>query len=395
MRILFINDHKILGGKEKYLASTRRALRDAGHVTALIHSVRPNRKAIEDDEISFCIPGIDTYRETRSTLDRLRECIGLFKPDVIHINHNVANLVVVSWLLRHFPSLRSVHDVEFLCPTRHFVRKNTNAQCDARCGRICFSSSCLSITSPSGWYRLVRTRTAQWMYSRWSKLNTQSEYVRKNLREVIGRQKAVSMFPVFIEGTADMQAMARSGAHFVFVGRLNSWKGPQLAIEALARLPDRATLEIIGTGNQEPELRILVRSLNLESRVKFAGFLEGKELSSRFLEANAVVLPSIVPENCPMSIQEAMATGRAVISTTVGGIPDLVKDGVSGLLVPPNDVRALARAMQLLIDDPQLCQTLGSNGRQEIGKQQYQRDYHIQQLLEEYDSRIRHFTKRQ
>src|SRR3954471_19041576 len=121
MRILFVNNYYTdFGGKEKYLKRLRANLRTAGHVVGIIHSV-PVPSFIESREIRFCIPGIDTYANARTTLRRLRDCTELFKPDVVHMQHDAVNLIAVVWLARHFPTVRSVHDVELLCPTRHYV----------------------------------------------------------------------------------------------------------------------------------------------------------------------------------------------------------------------------------------------------------------------------------
>ncbi len=308
------------------------------------------------------------------------ECTDLFKPDVIHMNHNAANLIAVAWLLRRFPVLRSVHDVAFLCPIRYYIRANTHAQCDASCGRICFSSGCLSVTRPHAWHELARTKIAQWMHAKWGRLNTQSRYMQGNLRHIAGRPMDVSVLPVFIPPIANCEPLPESSAHFLYVGRLNRRKGPQLAIEAMAQLPDRATLGIVGSGDMERELRRLVQKYNLDSRVRFTGFLESDDLQQQYSKGCAVLLPGMIPENCPMSVQEAMAACRAVIATNVGGIPDLVEDGVSGYLVPPGNVPALAAAMQKFLDNPQLCRTFGLNGRRRIAEEQYQRKYHIRKL---------------
>jgi glycosyltransferase involved in cell wall biosynthesis len=88
-------------------------------------------------------------------------------------------------------------------------------------------------------------------------------------------------------------------------------------------------------------------------------------------EASLFVLPSIVApdgqtEGIPVSLMEAMAAGRAVVSTTVSGIPELVEHGVSGLLVPPNDARALAGAIRELLSDPMRARRMGELGREKV-----------------------------
>src|SRR4051812_8132856 len=198
MRILFVNNYcTAVGGKEKYLDQLRSKLGDAGHVVGTLHSIPTPAPPIEADEIRFCVPGIDTYRDTLATLKRLRVCTDLFKPDVIHMHHDAGNLIAVTWLARHFPVLRAVHDVELLCPTRHYVRKDTSEACGETCGAICFTATCLSLPNPRSWYKLSRTRLAQWIYSRFSRVDSQSNYVLTKLSNASVIQRGGMVLPIF------------------------------------------------------------------------------------------------------------------------------------------------------------------------------------------------------
>lgn len=391
MRILFINDYETGGGKEKGLNVTAEALREAGHITGFVYSQRPRKQDPAQEGKVFRIPGLDSYRNIRKTIEQLRKCAALFKPDVVHVKYNIVNLFVLMWLSRRFPVFRSVHDVELLCPTRHYVRENTRTQCDARCGTICFASGCLSGTSPRSWFRLMHRKVAQEIYSRWTRLSTQSEYMRKNLAAMSGGLNHVSLVPIFVPQIECVPA--ESTMTFLYVGRLNRWKGPQIAIQALSLLPDRCALDVVGAGIMEKELRQLVGSLHLESRVRFLGFLEDEALYKEYQKAFAVVIPSIMPESGPRTVQEAMAAGRPVIATAVGAIPEFVEEGVTGYLVHPNNPAALATAMRHLFENPGLSQTMGSNGRRIVAQEQYQRDYHVEAQLDEYSRTIEGFKK--
>ena len=391
MRILFVNDHVRIGGKEKYIDAIRKELKEAGHVTGLVHSVVDNDAPVGLNGIQFWVRGLASLREFRPAIERLREVVDLFKPDVIHIHNNPPNHIVVNWLVRRFPVLRSVHDVEFVCPTRYYIRKDSGRQCDSACGTICFQAGCLSIARPRAVARLVRTRINQRIYARGASLSTQSEYVKSNLLAMRSRPEFVSVLPVFVDSVVTEDTPLPTANHFVFSGRLNHWKGPDVAIEALSHV-DSATLEILGSGAMLPQLQDLVRRLKLESRVRFSGFVEGSALVEKYTNAIAVVLPSRLPENCPMAVQDAMAAGRAVISTRTGGIPALVDDGVTGLLVPPNDSRAVAAAMEQLMRDRASCETMGRNGRIKMSREEYQRGPHLKSLVADYERAIRAFA---
>ena len=122
------------------------------------------------------------------------------------------------------------------------------------------------------------------------------------------------------------------------------------------------TCDIVGDGPQRAELE----RLNHDHVVNLLGPRREDEVAKMMRDAALVVLPSVVApdgqmEGIPVALMEAMAMGRPVVSTTISGIPELVRDG--GLLVSPGDPRALADAMRSLLDDPQRAAEMGARGR--------------------------------
>lgn len=150
--------------------------------------------------------------------------------------------------------------------------------------------------------------------------------------------------------------------------RASRWKGVQVLLEAfaqvLADLP-AARLVLAGDGDDVPALRARASELGVDGSVSFAGALAGADLVRAYQDADVVVLPSLTEaESFGMTLVEAMACGRPVVASRVGGIPGVVRDGVDGLLVPPGDVVALAGGLRRLLADPVLRATLGTAGRQ-------------------------------
>ena len=117
-----------------------------------------------------------------------------------------------------------------------------------------------------------------------------------------------------------------------------------------------------GTGPVEAELRALAER-EAAGRVRFLGHLDRADLVRRLGEVRAVVLPSEWYENAPMSALEASASGRAVVASDLGGLPEIVEDGVTGLTFPAGDGAALAAALRRLHDSPQQALAFGREGR--------------------------------
>jgi glycosyltransferase involved in cell wall biosynthesis len=156
----------------------------------------------------------------------------------------------------------------------------------------------------------------------------------------------------------------------LFVGRLDkasSWKGVDVLITALSivtrRVPD-AQLRIVGDGDGVDALARLADRLDLRQSVTFSGILRGPELVNAYRSARMLVLPSkTAAESFGMTLIEAMACGKPVIASNVGGIPYVVEHEHNGILVNPDDPQQLADACCRALLDEELCQRLGTNGR--------------------------------
>ena len=146
---------------------------------------------------------------------------------------------------------------------------------------------------------------------------------------------------------------------FVFVGRLTAQKALGVALAAVAELPE-ARLLIVGDGPERGTLELEAARLGLEERVRFLGAVPRERTLALVAGATASVLSSAW-ENLPHAAVEALSVGVPVVSTAVGGVPEVVHDGENGLLVPPGDPLALAAALRRLLDDPPLRARLAAS----------------------------------
>jgi len=154
------------------------------------------------------------------------------------------------------------------------------------------------------------------------------------------------------------------------VGRLIAKKGFANLIRACGSVAEGGKsfqCEIIGEGPLENELRAQIEQLDLQARVALSGAKPQREVRQRLAAASVFVLPSMVDaqggmDNLPTVIMEAMATGLPVISTDIGGIPEMVVQNETGFLVRPGDAVALAGAIEKVTDDRSFAQRLGDAG---------------------------------
>jgi glycosyltransferase involved in cell wall biosynthesis len=146
------------------------------------------------------------------------------------------------------------------------------------------------------------------------------------------------------------------GRVLAFAGRLGPQKALGVALEAVAAVPD-VTLIVAGDGPDRAALEARAIELGLEGRSRFLGSVSRDQVLRLFGAADASVLSSAW-ENFPHTVVEALAVGCPVIATAVGGVPEVIRDGENGLLVPPNDVAALAVAIRRFFEDGALRQRL-------------------------------------
>jgi glycosyltransferase involved in cell wall biosynthesis len=162
---------------------------------------------------------------------------------------------------------------------------------------------------------------------------------------------------------AEVRRAERAGDAFVVVavGRLIPEKGFHVLVEAMASLPPDARLWVVGEGSQRAELEAQIARLGLGERVTLFG---SRERVERFLQAGDVAsCPSVWEEAAGLVNLEASAVGLPSVASDIGGIPEFVRHGETGLLVPPGDARALAAALLSLHGDRSRCAAMGRAAR--------------------------------
>lgn len=202
-----------------------------------------------------------------------------------------------------------------------------------------------------------------------------SEQVRDELLELrIGRPAQYRVIPVGLDLSAHVAVEGPSGALRSrlglpadvplagVIGRLVPIKDHPTLFEAVRRIPD-VHLAVIGDGERRAEVEALARALGVAERVHFTGWWS--DVPAALADLDVVVLSSR-NEGTPVALVEALAAGRPVVATDVGGVRSVVRDGESGILVPPGDPASLAAAISALVADPALRCRMGAAGRADV-----------------------------
>jgi glycosyltransferase involved in cell wall biosynthesis len=234
-----------------------------------------------------------------------------------------------------------------------------------------------------GYFSPAKTRLfaaiERWLARRTDRLLTVSDTVRDDLLRLgIGTPEQHVVMPLGLELARFLECARHRGALRTELGvameaplvgivaRLVPIKAHEVFLDAAVRLSQRFTdshFLIVGDGEREPELRGLANRLGLGERVRFLGWRA--DVDRIYADLDVVVLTSR-NEGSPVSLIEAMAAARPVVATRVGGVPDLVEDGVSGRLVASGDAEGVAAAIQDLLEDPERGRAMGMAGRKRV-----------------------------
>jgi glycosyltransferase involved in cell wall biosynthesis len=161
------------------------------------------------------------------------------------------------------------------------------------------------------------------------------------------------------------------GTRMLFVGRLAAAKGLPILLEAVEKV-EGATLDLAGDGPDRRMLEEKARSFALSDRVRFLGYQSQQQVRELLKRTDVFVLSSFA-EGVPVVLMEAMAAGVPVVATRIAGIPELVSDEHSGLLVSPGSADETAYAIRRLLEDPDLRNRFAAAGREKV-----EREFNIQ-----------------
>lgn len=425
MKILLVNKfHYRKGGAETYYLTVGSELERMGHEVAYFSMKHPNNLPCKWDK--YFVTQRE-YNDVKNPLSAVRDGIALiyspeakrnfqalceeFRPDVVHLN-NVHRQITLSILdapylkEHHVPVFYTAHDYVTICPG-YLMLDGEGRVCDACLEdgkyRHCIENRCVKGSRAKSALAALEAsfNRAHRSNERIDRVIAPSSFMRSKLIEGGWPEGKV----VALQNFADDAILARASGvagdvtdrespYLLFFGRLSAEKGVDVLLRAFdaaaSSLPRDMRLIVVGDGPDAAEFRELAASLDSAPRIEFAGYQTGDALQTYVERASLAIASSRCRENMPYSIVEAFAAGTPVVGTRIGGIPELVADGVTGFACEPGDVATMADAMvrgaEAFLDAPVYVR-MQESCRAYV-RENCSRDKFMDQLVELYEEAV-------
>ncbi len=393
--------HYYRGGDSTYMFNLSRLLEEKGH--EVIHFAMRHPQNIESpyseyftSEIDFpslladsspaaALRVVSRSVYSREAREKITKLIEDKRPDLAHfhnIHGHLTTSIIQPLVRRNIPVVWTLHDYRLVCPNTTFLRGDEICElCLPKRYLNCVTHRCKKGSLPASVVAMATT-----LYDRLSRVParvnrfiTPSRFLMGKLIEgKISREKIIAI-PNFVD--VESFDTGREKDYFLYFGRLSREKGIDLLIDAAASLK-KGKLKIAGEGPLSGELKRYVQEKGAD--VEFLGFVTGSELRRLLEESQFVVVPSRWYENLPFSVMESLAAGKAVVAADIGGIPEMVEEGVNGLLFPAGDTEKLRECLGRMIDDPEARRGMGAAGRKKA-EDLYGPAAHYKQIIGLYE----------
>ncbi|MEL6131402.1 MAG: glycosyltransferase family 4 protein [Cyanobacteria bacterium J06628_4] len=367
MKILLLHDYgTATGGAELQMLSLRQGLMERGHQVRLFTSRALPVAGYAQLADDTCFGTNSTLQVVTQTANlsaywQLRQVLREFRPDVVHIRMFLWQLSpLILPLLRDIPCIYQTAVYKAICPAGTNLLPD-GSSCQFSPGRVCLSSGCLT---PKTWLVLM----VQWqLWQRWRSAIDRVVALSHGMKTEL-EQAGLQSVEVIHNGVPmrEQRPPLRDPPTVTYAGRLVPEKGIHILMWAFAiathKIP-HARLLIAGQGTSENQLRDLAARLEVADNITWLGHLPRSEMEHQFNQAWVQVVPSLWSEPFGNVTTEAMVRGTAVIVSAMGAQPEIIQPDVTGFLVPPGDIEAMATRLTELLSNRDLAETMGQAGR--------------------------------
>jgi len=287
-------------------------------------------------------------------------------PDIVHI-HNFKGVSLSAFSAVKDLDLSLIftaHDYSLIC-IRANLLNGAGEKCD----------------NPSRFCRLYNKAQKYLVNSKPDIVTAPSQFIIDKLRTFdLFKSVETIKIPLGIESNRVKTEKKYDVIDILYAGALGRHKGVHILINAFKKLEQgNIRLHILGKGAHEDELKKIA---GYDKRIRFHGFAHGKKLMDFYKKANITVVPSIGYENSPMVIYESLMNGIPVIGSNIGGIPELIEDGINGFLFESGNVNELTEILRKLIENPSKLNKLEKGTFESVKK--YDLKKHVDKLEEIY-----------
>lgn len=357
MKILLICDYDgITYGAERQMFGLRTQLREMGHDARILTSKVMFQETISHADYKVFGTSHEKFQVVSQTLNvssylTLRRVLAEFEPDVIHVQMFLWQISpLIMPLLADYPAIYHPCVYKSVCPVGSKTLPD-GSQCQVEAGLACLSNQCVTVQTWS--FMMLQLK----LFRRWQHVFDRVVAVSHTVREKL-LEDGILCTDVIYNGVPESSYTFRLNDTplIVFAGRLDKYKGVDVLLRAMSYVVDACCavqLLIAGDGKDRRALELLTVELGLQNHVTFLGFLEKDTMDKKFQCAWAQVVPSIWAEPFGNVVTEAMMRGTVPIASNIGGMSEIIRDDIDGILVPPNDEVALSDAILRLIQSPE------------------------------------------
>ncbi len=366
MKILLVNKfHHVVGGSERYLFGLGELFTAMGD--EVIYFSMKDEQNVPSPQSRYFIRHID-FNEPVGAVQLIHNSVHVLysfeaknnfskllddeKPDIVHLNIFQSQLtasIVDSAVSRRIPIVYTAHELKSICPNYQML--NHGKICE-KCldGNYwhCFREGCMKdsrmksllASMEANVYKMRKT------YRKMDLVITPSDFYKRKIEQAGVMGCPVLHLRNFLPAETVYESSGKDGGYLLYFGRLSREKGILTLIRAYAKSGSSLKLYIAGQGMMEEKIFELIEELGVSDRVKVLGFLSGERLNELIREATAVCLTSEWYENGPYSIMEAQSYGRPALVADAGGLPEIVEDGVDGVICRMGDVDSIAEGIR-------------------------------------------------
>jgi len=318
---------------------------------------------------------------------KMRALLREVQPDVAHFHifqHQISPSVFGPLQGARVPLVLTLHDLKPICP--NYKMLTGDGICERCKGGKFYHSFLHRCSKGSALKSLVSTvemyfHYAMRYYQSVDRYIAVSDFYRRKMVEFGFPGDKVVLIPNCIDPGA-FPVSDTDGGYGLFFGRLSEEKGVATLLTALSSCPE-IPFVIAGSGPLEASLKNVAAELGLRN-VSFCGFKKGGELLDLIRRASFTVIPSEWYENCPMSVLESLSTGKPVVGARIGGIPELIDDGVDGFTFESGNTEDLAGKLRLVWADPLRRREMGLRGRAKV-EREYHPEKHYRSIMRVYN----------